>query len=289
MWRRALLAAGLPLALAACDESDKAVPRVKIYQSVQACQADHPLPPIGTRLSQHQDAWGNTMPVLERFQPPPDLDCAKAYAEAREEHVNSAPRYDTQQACEAAHGDRQCEAYRADVSGWFIPAMVGFIAGKSYIGANGTSIYPPVPVYQPIYLDRAGAAYSRGAFAGTYYRNCPIGSTDPACRPSSPESGWGYVYNSGSGGSGGIGGGSGGGGRIGNTAASGAAPRSNIWTTGIYHVEQAPEPRRGGFGYSASSISKPLSGSPGPALSSSSSVSRGGFGATAARFASAGT
>lgn len=279
MWCRALIASTVLLALGACDDSNKLVSRVKVYQSVQACEAEHPLPPVGTRLSQRQDAWGNSFPVFETFQPPPDLDCAKAFTEARAEQENSAPRYDTQQACEVAHGDGHCEVHRTDAGSWFIPAMIGFIAGKSYTGA----------MYQPIYIDRAGGAHSRGAFVGTYYRNCPPGSTDPACRPSSPESGWGYVYNSGSGGSGGAGWGtSGSSSRIGGTSATGASPRSNIWTTSAYRIEKAPEPRRGGFGYSASSISKPLAGSPGPALSSASSVSRGGFGASAAHFASAG-
>jgi len=288
--RRALVVGALPLALGACGESNKPISRVKVYQSVEACQAEHPLPPEGTRLSEQRDAWGNSFPVLERFQPPPDLDCAKAFADARSEHANSVPRYETQQACEASHGDGHCEVHRTDAGSWFVPAMMGFIAGRSYIGTNGTSVYPPVPVSQPIYIDRTGAAYSRGDFVGTYYRNCPVGSTDPACRPSSPESGWGYVYNSGSGGSGGSSWSSSGSrSSVGSTSANGAGPRAIIWTTATYHIEQAPEPRRGGFGYSASSISKPLSGSPGPALSSTSSISRGGFGATATHFASAGT
>src|SRR5262249_27204005 len=155
-------------------------------------------------------------------------------ADARAEHLTSAPHYDTQQVCEAAHGDGHCEAHRTDTGSWFIPAMIGFIAGKSYISASGKSVYPPLLVYQPMYIDRAGAAYSRGAFVGTYYRNCPPGSTDPACRPSSPQSGWGYVYDSGSGGSGGTGGGSSGGSRTGSTTANVASPRSSIWTSATY-------------------------------------------------------
>src|SRR5215469_17501811 len=121
---RALILGALSLALGACDNPNKPVPRVKVYQSVEACQAEHPLPPEQTRISgEHRDAWGNSFPAFERFQPPPDLDCAKAFADARAEHLTSAPHYDTQQVCEAAHGDGHCEAHRTDTGSWFIPAM----------------------------------------------------------------------------------------------------------------------------------------------------------------------
>lgn len=204
--------------------------RIKTYNSVEACRAEQPAE-----------------------------DCAKAFADAEQEHEKSAPRFAARAGCEAQYGS--CSAIHETAGDWFIPAMAGFMLGHA-LGAGG----PASVVSQPVYVDRGFTAYSGTTVLGSYRTRCAVNADDPRCRGSSGF-GAGFVYASTRGGS---------------SAAS-------VWSSKSYAVESVRTTVMcGGFGTSASSApanSPRLASAPGAA--SSSSVTRGGFGSMAA-FHSAG-
>lgn len=102
------------IALTACEE-----PQVDalVFDSVQQCLADNELP---------------------REQ------CESNYAEARRQHVQTAPKYTSQEACEADFGSEQCEqAPQRTQSGGsvFMPLMMGYMMG-SMLGRSGVATQP---------------------------------------------------------------------------------------------------------------------------------------------------
>lgn len=73
----------------------------------------------------------------------PPAECQAAFAEAAALHPQVAPRYENKQACEADFGSGQCEdapvlaansteqnAQNQQSSGFFMPMMMGFMAGQ---------------------------------------------------------------------------------------------------------------------------------------------------------------
>ena len=105
------------IALTACEE-----PQVDalVFDNLQQCLAD-------------QD--------LTREQ------CETNYSEARNRHVATAPKYTSQQACEADFGSTQCEeAPQRTQSGGsvFMPLMMGYMMGSMLGGRSGV-------VSQPLY------------------------------------------------------------------------------------------------------------------------------------------
>jgi uncharacterized protein YgiB involved in biofilm formation len=132
----ALRALGLTplLALAGCDDG---TPALRIYPSVEACQAEY-----------NAD------------------DCARAFAGAQAAHVSSAPTYPALDVCEQIYGPGGCMP-RGDLGAApsFMPIMTGFLIGQALAGVADRS-------YQPIYVDRQGMAYAGGAVIGTYRRDC---------------------------------------------------------------------------------------------------------------------
>jgi uncharacterized protein YgiB involved in biofilm formation len=203
--------------------------RVKIYNSAEAC----------------------------RMEQPPE-DCAKAFADAEQEHEKSAPRLASRAACEAQYDT--CSALHDATGDWFIPAMAGFMLGHA-LGAGGVASV----VSQPVYVDRTRRAYTGRTVLGAYQARCAVNRDDPYCRDGSFGRGGGFVYAT-----------SGGGG--------GSSSSSGIWSSKNYNVETVRTPvMRGGFGSSASSAppNSPRMASA-PNATSSSSVTRGGFGWMAA-------
>ena len=221
-----LLAVGIVLA------SKPNQQRIKIYSSVEAC----------------------------RIEQPPD-DCAKAFADAEQEHEKSAPRLVSQAACEAQYGG--CSALHDAAGDWFIPAMAGFMLGHA-LNTGGVATV----VSQPVYVDRGLTAYSGTAVLGSYRSRCAVNPDDPHCRGSGGSGSGGFIYASGS---------------------RGGTSSSSVWSSKTYSVESVRTTMaRGGFGSSASSAppNSPRLASA-PNATSSSSVTRGGFGSMAA-FHSAG-
>jgi uncharacterized protein YgiB involved in biofilm formation len=202
--------------------------RIKIYPSLDACKAE-------------QDAAA----------------CDQAFSGAEKAHESNAPRFSDRQTCEDRFGPAACQPYRDNSGGWFIPAMFGFMVGHALSG--------PSLVYQPVYVDRFGQAFSGAQNLGVFRADCANQPGNLNCSSGARYGSSGYIYNSSSGGGGGS--------------------TSGVWTSGRYGVQTTTRTvARGGFG-SSSSIVKPLSVSSSPAFASSASassgVSRGGFGATA--------
>lgn len=94
-----------------------------------------------------------------------DADCKKAFAESRDAHVRTAPRFGTREECQANYGVDNCtreiaqgERTAAGPSGgFFMPLMVGYMLGKS--GNNVIS--------QPVYRDAENTAYTGGSGTGS--------------------------------------------------------------------------------------------------------------------------
>jgi uncharacterized protein YgiB involved in biofilm formation len=188
----------------------------------------------------------------------PAEDCAKGFAGAEQEHANSAPRFIARDLCEAQYSG-SCAALHDGTADWFVPAMVGFMLGHA-LGTDGAASV----VSQPVYVDTGGTAYSRASPMGSYWSRCAVNPDHPHCRDGRGfGSGGGFVYASSGGGRG--------------------SPSSSVWTSKGYTVESVrTSVARGGFGSSASSAPSFSSRvASAPYASSSSSVTRGGFGITA--------
>ena len=127
----ALLLGGISPVLFACGEDgpDEAT----VYPSVEACSAEM--------------AAG---------------DCRAAFAAAGEEHRANAPRFASREACEAEMGEGACtpagdgggsgqgSSQGSSMGNVFVPALVGFMIGRSLTGSHA----------QPVYFDRQGYARS---------------------------------------------------------------------------------------------------------------------------------
>ena len=210
--------------------------RIKIYNSVETCRVEQPAE-----------------------------DCAKAFADAEQEHDKSAPRSVSRELCEAQYGS--CTALHDGTGDWFVPAMAGFMLGHA-LGTGGMASV----VSRPVYIDRRGTAYSGASPVGSYRSRCAVYPDDPYCRGSGGSgSGGGFVYASGGGG--------------------GSSSSSSVWSSKSYAVESVRTTvMRGGFGSSASSApSSSTSVASAASGTSSSGIARGGFGASAAAHAAGGS
>lgn len=119
----ALLLGGISPLLFACGEDGPE--EATVYPSVEACTAEKPA-----------------------------SDCAEAFTAARQEHLAGAPRFASREACEAEMGDGACtpanEGMGSGTGSIFVPALVGFMIGRSLTGGYA----------QPVYFDRQGYARS---------------------------------------------------------------------------------------------------------------------------------
>jgi uncharacterized protein YgiB involved in biofilm formation len=208
--------------LSRCGSSTATADAVQIYPSVEACRAAHSA-----------------------------AECDQAFAGAQAAHDGSAPHYASQASCEDLYGVGQCVPRTGGSGGWFIPAMIGFTLGHA-LGGYGAPV-----IYQPVYVDRRGIAYTGTSQIGAYQRDCQITNNCPASG--------GGVYHSGGGG---------------YVYRAGAGSGSSFWSNGGYTTRSVTVPR-GGFGGSASSGGSFWGGSSGHAISGGSSVVRGGFGSSA--------
>jgi uncharacterized protein YgiB involved in biofilm formation len=153
------------------------------------------------------------------------------------------------QACEDRYGPAACMPYQSSGGSWFMPLMVGFVMGHALGG----------PLYQPVYVDARGWAYSGGAILGTYRRPCAPGQSGSGC--ASGGGSFSYVYNAGS---------------------SGGSGSQAIWTNSAYRAETVKTTvARGGFGSGSSIGGKSISGGGDRVGIGTGSIARGGFGATA--------
>jgi uncharacterized protein YgiB involved in biofilm formation len=110
-------------------------------------------------------AAGNFYKDAQQCERSNDPDaCRQAFADARSEHLKTAPAFTSRAECEAKFGAENCletkerpgqapqGAQTASMGGgWFLPAMMGFMMGRSLSGLGGG---------QPVYRDTANTAYS---------------------------------------------------------------------------------------------------------------------------------
>lgn len=74
-----------------------------------------------------------------------EAQCREVYQGAVSEHVQSAPRYATQEECIAAHGADACQQQTTSSGGsFFMPLMMGYMAGRMLGGGFGN----PNPLYR---------------------------------------------------------------------------------------------------------------------------------------------
>lgn len=115
--RLVLLGSASALSLAACDEAKDPLAEGSFFRDPVEC----------TR-------------TIDR------ATCEQAYAEARTEHLRSAPAFATREACEQAHGAANCgwqetnpspdqvreprQGAAPSAGGWFMPLMMGYMMGN---------------------------------------------------------------------------------------------------------------------------------------------------------------
>ncbi|WP_283179785.1 DUF1190 domain-containing protein [Gemmobacter sp. 24YEA27] len=95
-------------------------------------------------------------------------DCDAAFAEAEVLHVETAPRYDSLQTCEAEHGAGACGNEQQVQSGGsgsiFMPLMMGYLIGNMLGGQRG------VAAAQPLYKTADGK-FANAAGTSAYSSN----------------------------------------------------------------------------------------------------------------------
>ncbi|HZH26616.1 MAG TPA: DUF1190 domain-containing protein [Azospirillaceae bacterium] len=134
-----LVGTALAGALTACQEE----PQERFYASFAECTRDNP-----------------------------EQECRTAEEQATARHREQAPRFATREACEEQMGPDNCQEVPADPTpgagpnlqspggGWFMPALMGYMIGRSLGG----------PSYLPVYVDRDGYSYAGGRRWGTLSR-----------------------------------------------------------------------------------------------------------------------
>jgi uncharacterized protein YgiB involved in biofilm formation len=70
-------------------------------------------------------------------------DCRTAFLAAREEHLESAPRYDAMAVCESEHGEDMCVEESGGGGSIIVPLMMGYMMGQMLSqNAAGKALYP---------------------------------------------------------------------------------------------------------------------------------------------------
>jgi uncharacterized protein YgiB involved in biofilm formation len=93
---------------------------------LSACDA--PAPPVPA--AEHPLAYQDLQQCVSAGRVSPE-DCARAYADALEAQMRSAPRFDSLAECEARFGYDQCRAAPGGSGHWFMPALAGFMIGQA--------------------------------------------------------------------------------------------------------------------------------------------------------------
>lgn len=70
-------------------------------------------------------------------------ECRTAFLAAREEHLESAPRYDAMAVCESQHGEDMCVEEAGGGGSIIVPLMMGYMMGQMMSqNAAGKALYP---------------------------------------------------------------------------------------------------------------------------------------------------
>jgi uncharacterized protein YgiB involved in biofilm formation len=125
-----LFMAVAPIALTACDDSSKKPTPVGSFHTETECRASG------------------------QFS---DDQCQAAIRTAAEQHESRAPRYQSREECEAAHGAEACMSREQAGTGqsFFMPMMMGFMVGRMLSGGGMMGA--------PLYASAAGPTSYRTA------------------------------------------------------------------------------------------------------------------------------
>lgn len=118
--------------------------------------------------------------------------CEQEFGQAQAAHEETAPKFEQQASCEEVYGQGKCVPAQSASGGgsFFMPAMMGFMLGRMMGGAA-----------MPVYYDRRGYAYTRGAPASTRIgglSRAPAGAPDIGGTRRGGFGATGSLYSSGS-------------------------------------------------------------------------------------------
>lgn len=112
--------------------------------------------------------------------------CETAFAQAQALHVETAPRYDSLEVCEAQHGVGNCgdeaQATPGGSGSIFMPMIMGYLLGSMMGGMGGRGMAASQPMYKT-----ADGKFTNAAGTSTYTNNTGAGkmSSSQFTRPAS--------------------------------------------------------------------------------------------------------
>jgi uncharacterized protein YgiB involved in biofilm formation len=72
-------------------------------------------------------------------------ECDSQLATAAEKQLIAAPKFESQQDCETAHGTGKCRSATMNGTSVFLPAMVGYLIGRQLSGGGASATQPLYP------------------------------------------------------------------------------------------------------------------------------------------------
>lgn len=99
-------------------------------------------------------------------------DCRTAFAQAAQDHLETAPRYDSLQVCEEQHGAGNCgsdpaqQAQGGGAGSIFMPLMMGYILGSLMGGGRGVNSQPLMRTGDGRFATPGGTSLATNSGAG---------------------------------------------------------------------------------------------------------------------------
>jgi uncharacterized protein YgiB involved in biofilm formation len=87
-------------------------------------------------------------------------ECDSQWATATEKQLIAAPKFESEQDCETAHGAGKCRTATMNGTSVFLPAMVGYLIGRQLSGGGATATQPLYPANPATAGCGAGASAS---------------------------------------------------------------------------------------------------------------------------------
>lgn len=133
--------------------------------------------------------------------------CEAEYQAALNKHAGEAPRFNTEQLCEAQFGTNRCQQYVQPSGGgsFFVPFLTGYLVSSairdlSYSGYRSYRTSNPVYYPEPIYRDRSGRSVRTARENGRTVTKPVNRNTRTASRSGFGGRGWGRSSSRGWGG-----------------------------------------------------------------------------------------
>ncbi len=193
------------------------------------------------------------------------LTCDNAYAKAAEQSVADAPKFAALSDCEAEYGASQCRPATWNGASVFIPALAGVLIARSLANAAQTTS-------QPLYPPRTGPAACPPGYNPSDRPECAQRSSSSSSGGSSGSSSSGRRYYST------------GGGRV--ISRVGGAIIADMILPSRSQIRRSTITPSGTYARSTTSFPTSSRPSTPSASTSTTTVSRGGFGSTSRSFSS---